>query len=451
MSGGFTASGVGFVNPSGAFVFQGGLGLGRPPQDFELGGGGPLPFGPTIDLNFASNAYYGVTGAPTSFLTTTGGPGTAVDSNGNWRSFAANTPRIMPGTGLLIEESRTNGIRNNTMQGASIGTPGVTPSNWLLRNNTGLSTQVVAVGTNQGINTMDLRFFGTASGAGVLGINFEASTIIAAVTGQAWAQTAFIAIVGGTTTNTGTVSLGTDEDTSGGVFIRSNLGTVPLTSTLTRVTNLFTTGGGVTTAFVLPYFQLAVNGAGAVDITLRIGWPQLELGAFATSPIPTTSAAVTRATDLVTLTSLPTFGAAYSLFGFGTPQSPTTSGNPQVLVSADDGTTNNRIITYRSQPAALSRMNVEAAGVALLDYSPPQVWQPNTPGKMGVSYAVGSQIGVYNGGTPGTATSAAVPAAFSGVHIGSHTNTFSWDGTISWIAIWTTTALTAGQLQQITT
>jgi hypothetical protein len=52
------------------------------------------------------------------------------DSIGVWRQFANNIPRITD-KGLLVEEARTNGIRNNSMQGAVVGTPGTPPTNWV--------------------------------------------------------------------------------------------------------------------------------------------------------------------------------------------------------------------------------------------------------------------------------------------------------------------------------
>jgi len=50
---------------------------------------------------------------------------------------------------------------------------------------------------------------------------------------------------------------------------------------------IFTLAGGATTAFVQPLLGLAVTSGQAIDITLRIGWPQIEQGASVTSPIST--------------------------------------------------------------------------------------------------------------------------------------------------------------------
>jgi hypothetical protein len=57
------------------------------------------------------------------------------------------------------------------------------------------------------------------------------------------------------------------------------------------------------------YFQTAIGAA--IDITLRIGLPQLEQGAFATSVIPTTSAEVTRNADVASITGA-NFSSWYS-------------------------------------------------------------------------------------------------------------------------------------------
>jgi hypothetical protein len=56
----------------------------------------------------------------------------------------------------------------------------------------------------------------------------------------------------------------------------------------------------VNTAWVVA--SVRVLASAAYDITLRIGLPQLELGAFATSPILTTTAAATRIADVASIT-----------------------------------------------------------------------------------------------------------------------------------------------------
>jgi hypothetical protein len=60
-------------------------------------------------------------------------------------------------------------------------------------------------------------------------------------------------------------------------------------------------------ATVQPVIVLSYASGVAIDITLRIGLPQLEQGAFATSPILTSTAAVTRNADVASIT-----GSAFS-------------------------------------------------------------------------------------------------------------------------------------------
>jgi hypothetical protein len=57
-----------------------------------------------------------------------------------------------------------------------------------------------------------------------------------------------------------------------------------------------------TSAFIQPQVAISFASGVAIDITLRIGLPQLEQGAFATSVIPTTTAAATRSADVASIT-----------------------------------------------------------------------------------------------------------------------------------------------------
>lgn len=211
--------------------------------------------------------------------------------------------------GLLVEQQRTNSIRNSTMAGAVAGTPGTLPTNWSRYTSSGLTQQLVEVGTENGLNYIDWRIYGTASGASGSTLRFEGATTAAASTGQAWANSAFLKIVGGSTVNINSIHLGVSECTSDGTVETkqtngSELKTAIPTSSLGtyRAVMPVTLAGGVTTAYVRPYIEMIYGDGAVIDITLRIAAPQLELGAFSTSFILTTGAAATRAADALSFT-----------------------------------------------------------------------------------------------------------------------------------------------------
>jgi hypothetical protein len=224
-------------------------------------------------------------------------------------------PATLAPLGLLIEESRTNSIRNNTMQGAVAGSPGTLPTNWSISAGAGLSSQVVGTGTESGVTYIDIRIFGTTAGAVNTDITFEITANVSALTGQTWAESIYKKLVGGTLTNVSSFIFRFNEYTSGGVFIsgqNSSSLAVPTSSGLAtqRVAASVTLNGGATTAQLLAFLRIGA-GTGAVDFTLRIGLPQLEQGAFATSVIPTTTTALTRAADVASVNTLtPWFNAS---------------------------------------------------------------------------------------------------------------------------------------------
>jgi len=224
--------------------------------------------------------------------------GYAQNSSGEWELFAPNVARITD-LGLLIEQEATNFIRNNSMQGAVAGTPGTRPTNWPSISLAGLTQTVVGVGTELGVNYIDLRFNGTASG-GTLQIPLEATTQIAAVQGQSWRNSAFLKLVSGSFNGIASSRLRLSECNAAGVvltngdFIISNP-----TATLTRFSQPYTTVNP-TTAFVRPAVMFVATIGAAIDFTIRIGWPQLERDSV-TSPIRTTTTAVTREADVISL------------------------------------------------------------------------------------------------------------------------------------------------------
>ena len=237
---------------------------------------------------------------------------TFFSSAGVLTSAAVDAPRFdynpstLAAQGLLIEESRTNSIRNNTMVGAVAGTPGTLPTNWNISGLGTLTQQVVGTGTSNGINYIDLRLSGTTSNT-QLSIRPEpgGTGSIAAVNGQTWALSLWSAIVAGGLTNITGSGYGTLAYDAVGAFIGApfSSGVVNTSSKLTR-TQVSGTIAIAGTAFIQPQIYVFFNSGVAIDITLRIGLPQMELGAFATSVIPTTTTALTRAADVASVNTL---------------------------------------------------------------------------------------------------------------------------------------------------
>ena len=259
-------------------------------------------------------------------------------------------PATLAARGLLIEEQRTNSIRNNTMQGAVVGAPGTLPTNWSASLAGGLSREVFAVGQVNGINYIDLRVFGTTTNTNLaLNLAFEPITGVSSASGQAWAESMYLSLVGGSLSGVANTRLYLSSTDGVSELAYFNLGDVTPTSALTRFSGTASPATAGMTA-VRPMLWVQHNGIGtAIDFTLRIGLPQLELGAFATSVIPTTTTALTRAADVATMTGA-NFSDWYNQTE-GTLLTTTLAFNqtfaPNRFISTiDDGTTSNIIGAY---------------------------------------------------------------------------------------------------------
>lgn len=412
---------------------------------------------PTIAIDWMNNRAYNSTSAtPTAASVITCSRSSTSDyvnnAAGVWSTVAANTPRISD-LGLLVEESRTNSITNNSMQGAVIGTPGTIPTNWGSPAGNNLSIAVVSVATQNGIDVIDIRLFGTPNATGAAHLFFEGSTQVAALQNQVWSSSAFLAVSSGGTTNFSAIGLTVLANNSGGAGIQTtvfDLLGAGINSTLTRYSNVAQTLSGATTAFANSSIRFAYTNGSPVDITLRVGWPQLELGASVTSPIRTTAAAATRAADAITLTTPPVFGAAYTLYAKGTPQALAAFGNSQTLLEIDDGTGNNREILAR-QSATGNSIGNSISGGSNTVLGNTVSWSPNTSGKEAQAVATGDQAFVFNGSSVSTGAGA-LPINVNVVRFGTRFDgLLAFNGFLEASAIWASQRVPNAQLQSMTT
>jgi hypothetical protein len=286
------------------------------------------------------------------------------NSSGNLDVAAANEwpaeydPVTLAPLGRSVWEARTNSIRNNTMQGAVAGSPGTMPTNWIDGLSASLTRQVVGIGVQNGIEYIDIRYSGTTSNTSAR-LAFDANAAVAALPGQSWAISTYMALVSGSLNNVTSLynSLyyyNADGTTTPENDAGANL-TSSLNSSLTRYSDVGVATAG-TIAYVRGGLEFTWASGVAVDFTLRIGLPQLELGSFVTPPIKTTGTAATRAADVATITGT-NFSSWYN-------QSEGTFATECLVPSSVPTGLNASIFSVDDQDGSLSRFQLFISGTA---------------------------------------------------------------------------------------
>jgi hypothetical protein len=333
-------------------------------------------------------------------------------------------PSTLAAQGLLIEEQRTNSIRNNTMVGAVAGTPGTAPTNWSRSASptSGISNEIVGTGTESGITYIDLRFTGTASATFGFSVNTDSGTAAAASASQAWTGSSYLKLAAGSL-NGATVQIVINEYSSVPAFLRNTFSStiIPTTANLATQRSALSVTTGASTASVQQAFSVGFTNGATYDFTLRIGLPQLELGAFATSVIPTTTTALTRNADVANMTGT-NFSSWYnqssgSMFVEFSLSQPASGGN-QFLVRASDNTYNNSVAD-----------NINATGFFALATASGGVFDgvatatiavsANTITKACGAYATNDLAACKDGGAVATDSSATIPTGLTRFDIGS--------------------------------
>lgn len=238
----------------------------------------------------------------------------------------SSSPSVFSAGVQQYSYARTNSIRNNTMVGAVAGSPGTTPTNWAISLSGGLSSSIVGTGVESGINYVDIRINGTPSG-GSSGIRFENNTTIAAASGQTWSGSVYLRMAAGSIAGLNTVAPNVTGHNSSGTNTTDSSSVSTSLSSLSA-SNISQNRPAITytladAATVYTRLQLLITHAAgtAMDVTLRIGMPQMEQGSAPTLPIATSGSAVTKAADYstdgasVTFAAAPTNGSALTWSG----------------------------------------------------------------------------------------------------------------------------------------
>lgn len=337
----------------------------------------------------------------------------AADASGAFRPVAANQPRFQgPAGRLLVEAAGGNAIRNPRMEGAAVGSQlgagASLPGFWATVISLGLRIGVMDVGSEDGLPCMDLRLYGTPTATGALRLSMEAANV-AAAQGQGWTLSCFLRLLAG---NLGTSVARTQivERSGGGGFLTSTTGPAmapgPGALAGQRSVHQHSVALAATTQ-VTPEFTLSVEAGVALDVTLRLGAPQLEAGGRATTPVlpPAGQPGVAaRAADQPSWTPQGGLGGAGTVL-LRALLPATNALADQGLLQLDDGTDGNRLALLNPAGGTALRALAQAGGATLASLALGEM-TPGVPFRLGLAWSATGLAACLNGGVVAGATAA---------------------------------------------
>ena len=432
------------------------LALLQPPPFVGNVNGSPiagLPL-PQADINCVTRQAYqnGVWGDPVNFINMARALAAySADNSGYWSATSTSVTGTSGGAlrennqGCLSEVASENYVPDNSMAGASAGSPGTLPTGWTDTPSSGVSVSVASVQTISGINTATFNISGTVgTGGGSTYIYFGPSTATVPVSsGQNYAISAWIAA-----SNCGSLNqfyLLATYNVSGNIAspnLQSSLG-----ATLTRF-SVSGTVGGTNSTLSLPYINAYFN-AGAVNCNITIGWPQEEPQSAPSSPIVTAGGPLSRPADVGTLITPLPFGSAFTAYASGTPNDPTSFATTQTPLQIDEGDNNSRWDIDRGSSSGQIGVGLTVGGTADNVPALTGIWNTGALGKTIYAVDPGAQSASFNGGTAQTAAGVALYRA-QRVDFGWGANAnHQFDGNVQRIEVFASVGLPASILPYI--
>ena len=323
--------------------------------------------------------------------------------------------------GYLCEEQSVNAIRNSTMVGVAAGSPGTLPTNWST-SDAGLTRTVTVVTSEDGVPCVDIRWSGTASST-LVQVQLDANTAINASASKTWTASTYLRLVGGSLANVSSVGVGVTYRDAGGAGLASGATSYAVSGGALRTQRAtHASTSPASTAYAQATINISVASGAAIDITLRIGAPQIEQKAFASSYIPTASAAVLRAPDALTLSDLTRIGynaSAGALVVQGVFPALPADRYPTIVMFgrgvalADE----NGIVgvTTSRQISALTRIG----GTTHSSPTPTGTYTAGAVYRAAYAWADQDRVAVLGGGAPAVATGA-IPANLDRMSVGSN-------------------------------
>lgn len=244
-----------------------------------------------------------------------GAVGPRFDITGTYENLATNTLRFDYNSTLSLrgahnEASVTNVIRNSALAGGATGSPGTVPTNIVATGTgNGITRTITANVVRNGINGCIFAYAGTPIADATIAIAFEPSSTPGgtASVGQTWTSSFYPQLDSGDWTNVGLITNAILQYNSSSV----NVGTLAVA--MAAPTDDIPTGqrSGVPMVLTAPtvdkianQMRMNVHAGLYVEFAVWIGLPNLTQEGQTSSPIETTGAAATRASEVITHSSI---------------------------------------------------------------------------------------------------------------------------------------------------